>query len=91
MLLFICLGRLFVEKIENIFIGWSILILLSYFLVYIGNQEEGLLYSICGFIGIALQFPTSKIDLLLMYFKVDWIICILGFLCFIIKLKRNNL
>ena len=78
------------EKIENFFIGWAILILSSYLLVYISNLGEGFLCSLCGFLGLILQFPSSRIDLLLMHFKVDWIICILGLLFFIIKLIRNN-
>lgn len=78
------------EKIEKFFIGWSILIISSYLLVFIGNQGSGLLCSICGFCGRLLQSPTSSIDLLLTYFNVDWIICILGFLFFINRIIINN-
>lgn len=79
------------EKVLNFFIYWATLIGLSYFLVHISDQGEGLFCSICGFIGVLLQFPTSKIDLVLMYFKTDCIICMLGFVCLVIKLIRNNL
>ena len=73
------------EKIENFFIGLAIGIILSYLIVWIGNQGEGLFNSICGFVGMIIQFPTSKLDLLLMYFKTDCIICILGIISFIAK------
>ena len=79
------------EKVLNFFIYWATFIGLSYLLVYISNQGEGLLYAICDFIGVFIQFPTSKIDLVLMYFKFDWIICVLGVVCLFIKLIRNNL
>lgn len=78
------------EKIEKAFIYSTILILLSYVLVFIGNQGNGVLSSICGFFGHLIQFPTSRIDLLLMYFKSDWIICILGILFFINRIIKNN-
>ena len=78
------------EKIESSLIGWTIMLLSSYLLVFIGNHGSGLLSSICGFIGALLQFPTSKIDLLLMGFKVEPIICALGILLFINKRIKNN-
>ena len=78
------------EKIESTLIGWTIMLLSSYLLVFIGNHGSGLLSSICGFIGALLQFPTSKIDLLLMGFKVEPIICALGILLFIYKRIKNN-
>ena len=77
------------EKIENTFIGCAIILLSSYLLVFIGNHGKGLLCSICGFVGTLLQFPTSKIDLLLMNFKVEPIICVLGVLLFVSKIIRN--
>ena len=78
------------EKIESSLIGWTIMLLSSYLLVFIGNHGSGLLSSICGFIGALLQFPTSKIDLLLMGFKVEPIICALGIWLFINKRIKNN-
>ena len=77
------------EKIESALIGCAILLLSSYLLVFIGNHGSGLLSSICGFIGALLQFPTSKIDLLIMGFKVEPIICALGLLLFTNKIIRN--
>lgn len=79
-----------IEKIEKFFIGWTILIISSYLLVFIGNQGNGLLYSICGLIGLIIQFPTSFMDLFLMNFNIDWIICILGILCFANRKIINN-
>ena len=78
------------EKIENFFIGWATLILSSYLLIYISKLGGGFLCSLCGYIGLIIQFPTSNMDLLLMNFNADWIVCILGVLFFIIKIIRNN-
>ena len=79
-----------IEKIEKFFMSWTILIILSYLLVFIGNQGSGLLCAICGFCGRLLQSPTSSIDLLLTHFNIDWIICILGLLFFINRIIINN-
>lgn len=78
------------EKIEKFLIGWTIPIVSYYMLVYISDLDEGFFCSLCGYIGRIIQFQSSIIDLLLMHFKVDWIICILGLLFFIIKLIRND-
>lgn len=78
------------EKIEKFFIYSAIGIFLSYLLVLIGNQGNGLLCSICGLFGRILQFPTSSIDLLLTHFNVDWIILIIGILFFSNRMIINN-
>lgn len=79
-----------IEKIEKFFIYSTIAIISSYLLVFIDNQGSGLLCSICGFCGRLIQFPTSIMDLFLMNFSIDWIICILGILFFTNRIIINN-
>lgn len=78
------------EKIEKALIIYSILFVVSFLLVFLGNQFDGLLCSICGFCGRLIQFPTSVIDLFLSYFNVEWLIFALGFLFLANRLIINN-
>ena len=78
------------EKIEKALIIYSILFVVSFLLVFLGNQFDGLLYSICGLCGLLLQYPTSVIDLFLSYFNVEWVIFALGFLFLANRLIINN-
>lgn len=80
----------YIEKIEKIFIYWAILIVLSYLFIYISKLGSSFLCSLCGYIGLIIQFPTSFMDLFLMNFNIDWIICIIGFLFFINRMIINN-
>ena len=79
-----------IEKLEKFFIGCAILIVLSYLLIYISKLGGGFLCSLCGYIGLIIQFPTSFMDLFLMNFNIDWIICIIGFLFFTNRIIINN-
>lgn len=58
---------------------YSILFLISKLFIFVGGLKWGLFSAVFGLIGISLQIPNSWFDLLIMGYKFEWIILIIGF------------
>lgn len=63
---------------KKFFVTYAIILVASKILVFVGTLNMGLISAISGLVGIILQFPTSSIDLLLMGFKMEWLVFSIG-------------
>ncbi len=73
---------------ENFFIGFVIITLLSNIFNYIGELKWGLFSSIFDLFGTVLKIPLSLEDLLIMGYKLEFIIMVIGTLIIVHKIYK---
>lgn len=74
------------KYIANFFAGFTIITILSTIFSFIGRLDWGLFSAISGVIGIVLEFPMSLTDLIIMGYKLNQIVFVIGMLVIVFNI-----